>query len=213
MTTLAPRNAGDLDSEYRAIESALLANARGRWFLAEHGRRARRLDSATIEEAIGRLQSSLRQPPALLGQLQGEIHELRVLLLETREQLLEKPTQPANGARPGDAAMPPNHGILLAAESMHERAWSLQQNAFDAAACQDIARQAAQIYALSYRQAVESDRTQLIVRALEQAAERLAGMLETIVHESAVDEGPASGEEVEALGALMAEPAALPIAD
>jgi hypothetical protein len=32
----------DNDTEYRAIEQALLETPRGRWFLAEHGRRARR---------------------------------------------------------------------------------------------------------------------------------------------------------------------------
>ena len=35
----------DVEQEYRAIEAALLDNPRGRWFLAEHGRRSRRLDS------------------------------------------------------------------------------------------------------------------------------------------------------------------------
>ena len=33
----------DPEHEYRAIERALVETARGRWFLAEHGRRARRL--------------------------------------------------------------------------------------------------------------------------------------------------------------------------
>ena len=66
------------EDEYRTIESALLESARGRWFLAEHGRRARRLDSALLEDAIGRLQTSLRQPPALLDQLQGEIGGIEI---------------------------------------------------------------------------------------------------------------------------------------
>ena len=62
MHRLAPANAVETDDEYRAIEAALLESARGRWFLAEHGRRARRFDSALLDDAIGRLQSSLRQP-------------------------------------------------------------------------------------------------------------------------------------------------------
>ena len=35
------------ETEYRAIEAALLESARGRWFLAEHSRRARRIGAAT----------------------------------------------------------------------------------------------------------------------------------------------------------------------
>ena len=66
----------DAEREYLAIESALLESARGRWFLAEHGRRARRLDSALLEDAIGRLKTSLREPPALLGQLKFEIEQI-----------------------------------------------------------------------------------------------------------------------------------------
>jgi hypothetical protein len=66
MQRLSPATSDDSETEYRAIEAALLESARGRWLLAEHGRRARRLDSALFEDAIVRLQSSLRQPPALL---------------------------------------------------------------------------------------------------------------------------------------------------
>ena len=76
------------ETEYRAIETALLETARGRWFLAEHGRRARRVDSAVLQDAIGRLQSSLRDPPALLGQLRNEVVSLQVLLNETRSALV-----------------------------------------------------------------------------------------------------------------------------
>ena len=45
-------------------------------------------------EAIGRLQTTMREPPALLGQLQTEIHGLQTLLGETRSELLAKPAAP-----------------------------------------------------------------------------------------------------------------------
>ena len=77
MQPYSPAIAVDTETEYRAIEATLLETVRGRWFLAEHGRRARRLDSALLEDAIRRLQASLREPPALLGQLKGEIEAVR----------------------------------------------------------------------------------------------------------------------------------------
>ena len=86
----------DAETEYRAIETALLESARGRWFLAEHGRRARRVDGQLLQDAIGRLQSSLRDPPALLGQLRNEIESLQGLMRETRAALVIKPrSEPA----------------------------------------------------------------------------------------------------------------------
>ena len=77
MQPYSPAIAVDTETEYRAIEATLLETVRGRWFLAEHGRRARRLDSALLEDAIRRLQASLREPPALLGQLKGEIEAVQ----------------------------------------------------------------------------------------------------------------------------------------
>ena len=94
MNRPSPSPAQETDEEYRTIEAALLESARGRWFLAEHGRRARRLDSALLEDAIGRLQTSLRDPPALLDQLQNELSDLKSHIDTLRGELLAKPQPP-----------------------------------------------------------------------------------------------------------------------
>lgn len=181
MTRLSPAPAPDTDEEYRAIEAALLESARGRWFLAEHGRRARRLDSALLEDAIGRLQISLREPPALLDQLQGELGGLKSHLDALRAQLLAKPALAAaeHGGGP--------QTILKAVEDVHEIAWSLQANPFDPKGCEEIARNAARLYALSQNQAVYSARTLSIVDAVEAAMGKVDAVLETIEHERVVD--------------------------
>ncbi len=179
----------DTDKEYRAIESALLELARGRWFLAEHGRRARRLDGAMLEEAIGRLQSSIRQPPALLGQLKSEIEDLTAFVTETRSELLARPAALATGES-GDAAPRSTvSGILKAAEDMHEAAWSLQARDIDPEGCAAIARSAAAIYALSHQQAVESSRALRLSQALDMAVRRLSALRDTILHELEIDGG------------------------
>lgn len=170
------------DQEYSAIEATLLASARGRWFLAEHGRRARRLDSALLEDAIGRLQTSLREPPALLGQLESEVRRLREFLASARDSVLANRTaaSAANDAQPAAA-------ILKAAEDLHEFAWSLQATQVDGQVCERIARNASSIYALSMRQAAESERAREFAAALERACTQLEGILETISHEAIVD--------------------------
>ena len=108
----------DVETEYRSIESALLESALGRWFLAEHSRRARRLDSVRLDEALGKLQSSLRQPPALLGQLKAEVSKLRSEIASARVKVLSKPAAPSD--EPAPAA------ILKSVEALHQMAWNLQ---------------------------------------------------------------------------------------
>lgn len=198
----------DVEQEYRVIEAALLDNPRGRWFLAEHGRRARRLDTVMLEEAIGRLQTSIRQPPALLGQLQNEIEELKQFLRDTRAEMLARPPKLAAEAPAGA----PADGILRAAEDLHELAWTLQSNDINSEACEKIARQASSIYALSLRQALESERTQKLAVALDSACDRLSSVLETISHESQIDHDAAPpAEEVAEMTALLTEPTAPPV--
>ncbi|MFN0218473.1 MAG: hypothetical protein ACKVP4_06635, partial [Hyphomicrobium sp.] len=145
----------DSEGEYRAIEDALLETARGRWFLAEHGRRARRLDSALLEDAIGRLQTSLREPPALLGQLEAEIGALKSHIDATRAALLSRPVTGPDAAA-FDPVQP--QAILKAAEDIHEMSWSLQANPIDPKSCESIARNAVRLYVMSQTQAIESHR-------------------------------------------------------
>ena len=200
----------DVEQEYRAIEAALLNNPRGRWFLAEHGRRARRLDSLMLESAIERLQTSIRQPPALLGQLRNEVEELRQFLSDTRTDMLAKPQKLDDNAQ-SDA---PPDGILRAAEDLHELAWTLQSNDINADACEKIARQASAIYALSVRQALESERTQKLAVALDAACARLSALLETITHESEIDTAPPPpSDEVASMTALLTEETMPPVED
>ncbi len=197
MTQPMTSPAFDVEQEYRAIEATLLETATGRWFLSEHGRRSRRLDNALLEEAIGRLQSSIRQPPALLGQLQAEIGELRLFLAQMREELMTKRAQPVlpDGAKDGDKPDAPagqgtgtaTANILKAAESMHELAWGLQAREVDPVACEAIAKHASIIYAMSMQQAQSSERILALAASLDSAGERLAAVLETIAHEMQED--------------------------
>ncbi len=182
----------DVEQEYRAIEATLLESTTGRWFLAEHGRRSRRLDSRMLEDAIGKLQSSLRQPPALLGQLQTEIGELRLFLAQTREELMNRRAEaPAavagETAETKSAAATATSAILQAAEDMHALVWGLQAKEVDPVACEAIAKHASIIYAMSMQQAKTSERIIALASALDQAGGRLAAVLETIAHELETD--------------------------
>lgn len=198
------------ETEYRAIEAALLESPRGRWFLSEHSRRVRRIDTLTLQDAITKLQSSMREPPALLGQLQHEIESLQGLLKQTRSALVAKPVDP-EGTAPGTVSGP--NGIIAAAEGIHELAWSLHKQEIDVPTCEQIARQASAIYAMSVRHAAESERVQQLTNALDGALARLDGLLETIGHEGQLDSfsmPPPAEEEMPPASPAM--PAAPPLA-
>ena len=186
MPSLNPAIEPDIDQEYRAIEAALLETARGRWFLAEHSRRSRRLESIKLEGALELLKSSLRDPPALLGRLRTELDMINGLLKATRSELLAREmTAPSNSGESVDATTrTPVAGLLKAAEDLHELVWSLQAKAIDADVCEQIGKQTAAIFVLSARQAQESHRVVKLAAALDAVAQRVAGALETIQHEA-----------------------------
>lgn len=193
MPKSSTRASFDTEQEYRAIEATLLETARGRWFLTEHSRRARRLDNVALEDALTRLQDSLLQPPPLLGKLRLDVEALSKAITEVRAKLNQPPAARAsNGSARADGTSPataasPVQEILKAAETMHELAWSLQANDTDAKACEGIARQASQIYAMSRRQALESERVVEVSRALDGIGILVDAILDSITSELAVD--------------------------
>ena len=176
----------DVDQEYSAIEAALLETARGRWFLAEHSRRSRRLETIELEGALDQLKSSLRDPPALLGRLKSELGSINTMLQATRSELVARESAPP-GQSPSTGTTPPRNaiaGLLKAAEDLHELVWSLQAREIDPVVCEQIGRQTAAIFALTTQQAKESQRVLKLAAALDAVALRVAGALETVGHEA-----------------------------
>jgi len=179
----------DPEEEYRAIESALLETARGRWFLAEHSRRSRRIETDQLQDAIDRLKSSMRDPPALLGRLQTELDHLVALIKATRTELLSRQVAPQTAD--GTSASP-MASLLKASEDLHEQIWGLQAREIDVAACEQIGRKAAAIFALTARQAQEGQRAQKLAEALDVMTARVRATLETLWLETSGDEAPSS---------------------
>ena len=171
------------EQEYRSIEAALLETTRGRWFLAEHSRRSRRLESSQLDDALGRLKTSLRDPPAVLGRLRTELDAISQLLRQARQVVLSRangtPSHTSPVAGVNGEAHPPA-GLLAAAEEMHALVWSLQAREVNREVCERIGRQAAAIFALSARQAQESERALHFADTIDTVARRIMAALETI---------------------------------
>lgn len=190
----------DTEREYRAIEATLLETARGRWFLAEHSRRSRRLETGQLEDALALLKSSMREPPALLGRLQTELDQIVTLLDTTRRELLLRHASPPSSVDGATASGPGQvQGLLKAAEDLHEAVWSLQSRQTDPRLCEEIGRQTAAIFTLTARQAQEAQRVTQFTQALDLIAQRVTGALETVIHEARADAGRPSHDAAESL--------------
>ncbi len=177
----------ETDTEYRAIEATLLESARGRWFLAEHGRRARRMDNALLEDALARLKTSLREPTALLTQLAAEVELIRGLVQQARTTLVQRDAAPSAGDTAAERVEPTVQRLLRLAEDVHELTWTLQGREgrdFDQGTCEQIARQAAAMYALSAHQGAATEAKLDSLRGLDAAERRLAALIDMIGHEA-----------------------------
>lgn len=188
-------NTDDGDAEYRSIEAALLATARGRWFLAEHGRRARRVDNALLQDAMSRLSASLREPTAVAERLKSQLNLVREALKDVTAAVASKKGSigPRVAAEPGRPTIA--QSILAASEQVHELAWTLQGREgrdYDQRALEQIARQVVAIYALAREQAAETEHRQELLGKLAIAEERVSALLDTVDHE--LNAGPVPKE-------------------
>ncbi len=192
----------DVDTEFRAIEATLLETTRGRWFLVEHSRRSRRIESTELETALARLKDAFREPPAVLGRLQSELQAISSLLEVARSRLL---ANDVDGARSrgsgGDPSGPATAAMLKSAEELHELIWTLQTKDTDPAICEQIGAKTAAIFALSARQAQEAQRALAHAAALDAIADRVTAVLSAIVHEASSSEATGKASDKPAIRA------------
>lgn len=178
----------DDENEYRTIEAALLETPRGRWFLREHSRRSRSVDSNALDDVISHLRKTLKAPPALLSVLRSDVERLRGFIATQRHAIADQSTAPSAARIAQDPAVAQAETMLTATEDLHALVWSLRDRIPSAEYCEAIARQASKIYALSHTQAIESDRAAQYVSALDELYQRLSALLETILFELRTDE-------------------------
>lgn len=135
------------ESDYDAIESAVMETSRGRWFMAEFARRNRQADTLQVLDAVNRLRNVIGSgpqvpiPEAGIGEAAALIADLRIDL----ERLSGKAEERSSGlaARIEAAA----GTIVQATESIQEAAWSLREAGASEALCDTLDQRAAEISA------------------------------------------------------------------
>ena len=176
-------------AEYQVIERALLQTSRGRWFLSEHSRQSRRMESAALEAALTSLKNAVRNPPALLGRLKTDMDQALAEVEAARDKLLAR--------QPGESGGGAPQAIIKAAEELHEMAWALQSKDVDAETCTALGRSAASIFALAAAQAQESERAKRFAAALDGLSCYLVAAVRSIDLELAQTPGGAAQPSTE----------------
>lgn len=151
-TSQPPRR--PLAEDYAAIEDALAASPRGRWFLAEYARRNRTAETEMLLEAIAKLEAAVLKPqrPAAPANVLADLVEMSEAIARTRREIAQiRPPfqfgqQLVNATEELDqiveATEKATSEILAAAEDIQEVAWTLRERGTDVALCDRIDRRA-----------------------------------------------------------------------
>jgi hypothetical protein len=135
------------ETDYVAIEAAVLETARGRWFMAEYAKRNRQADTMTLLNALGRIERvvglstpeptttpNLREAAALIGDLRIDLERISGRAQERSSGLAVRIQHAAET-------------IIVATESIQEAAWSLREAGAENAICDMLDRRASEVSA------------------------------------------------------------------
>jgi chemotaxis regulatin CheY-phosphate phosphatase CheZ len=185
----APHRTG-LAEDYAALEAALSAFPRGRWFLAEYARRSRTAETDMLLEAIARLETAVlkpqrQQPP---GNVFSELVEMSEVIARTRREIAQiRPPQQFDKQLVSateeldhivEATEKATSDILEAAEEIQEVAWTLRERGTDLQLCDKIDQRATDIYTACSFQDITGQRTGKVVRALRFIEQRINAIIE-----------------------------------
>ncbi|CAN5270456.1 hypothetical protein BH10PSE8_BH10PSE8_00580 [soil metagenome] len=135
------------ETDYEAIEAAVMETARGRWFMTEFAKRNRQADTLQLLGAIGRIERvvGLGQPQTAAEPDMGEAAALIADLRIDLERISGKAEDRASGLA---TRIETASGIIAqATESMQEAAWSLREAGANEALCDMLDQRAAEISA------------------------------------------------------------------
>ena len=196
------------DADYDALCEALMASARGRWFLQEYAKRNRNADTLVVLDAIARVESVVRGEQAhhATQDVRIELLEMARTIAQTRANVAEANPAPAAEAASDPAAT----DIFAAAGRLQEVAWTMRERGLDMAMCDQIADLSSAILSASSLRNPNDGRAQKLGEVLRSLERRIDAML------SAASKPPASdgSDDRPAMESGAALPAAvLPFAE
>jgi hypothetical protein len=178
------------ESDYEAIEAAVMETEKGRWFLAEYARRHRAADTGEVLGAIGRLELILkreRRPDADrirldIGEMKDAIERTKLEIAQIKSDGRSPLSRFDRASSELDAIVEQTEGatseILGSAEKIQELAWTMREAGVDNALCDDIENLTTNIYMACSFQDLTGQRTQKVVQVLRYLENRINAMIE-----------------------------------
>jgi len=185
------------DADYDALCQALMASARGRWFLEEYAKRNRNADTGVVLDAIARVEAVVRgeQANRATQGMRIELLEMAKTIAQTRADVAESKPAPA-----AETAT----DIFAVAGRLQDVAWTMRERGLDMAMCDQIADLSCAILSASSLRNPNDGRAQKLGEVLRSLERRIDAML------SAASEPPPSDGAADRLAPEHAHLAALP---
>jgi hypothetical protein len=162
------------DADYDALCEALMASARGRWFLEEYAKRNRNSDTGLVLDAIARVEAVVRSEQAHQAS-QGvriELLEMARTIAQTRADVAEaKPEHTASRSAASGT------DVFAAAGRLQEVAWTMREHGLDMAMCDQITDLSTAILSASALRNPNDSRAQQLAEVLRSLERRIDAML------------------------------------
>ena len=177
-------------SDYKAIEDALLDSAQGRWFLSEFSRQNQTADTQMLLDAITKLEAAVMRP-ADGGDNQDRIRsgliEMSESIAQTRKEIaaitssnddsrLVTATEELDAIV--EATEKATSSILEAAEDVQETAWVLREKGIEEETCDRLDERATDIYTACSFQDITGQRISKVVEILRYLESRVNSMID-----------------------------------
>ncbi len=178
------------ESDYEAIESAVMETMRGRWFLAEYARRNRHANTQVLLTALDRIESTLRgqrtAEPA--ERIKYDLIEMSKAISRTKAEIASIKPDAAHHGKFGEATEEldsivsstesATSDILAAAEQIQEIAWTLREHGVEAEVCDLLDTKATDVYTACSFQDLTGQRTRKVIQVMRYLEGRINAMID-----------------------------------
>ncbi|WP_370678135.1 protein phosphatase CheZ [Pleomorphomonas sp. PLEO] len=178
------------ESDFEAIEAAVMETEKGRWFLSEYARRHRSADTGLVIDAISRLETIMkreRRPDADrirldIGEMKDAIERTKLEIAQIKSDGRSPLSRFDRASNELDAIVEQTEGatseILGSAEKIQELAWTMREAGVDNAFCDEVENLTTNIYMACSFQDLTGQRTQKVVQVLRYLENRINAMIE-----------------------------------
>jgi chemotaxis protein CheZ len=178
------------ETDYEAIEAAVVETNRGRWFLAEYARRNRHADTKMLLSAIDRLEAAVRgeRTAESVDRIRFDLVEMAKAIARTKAEIAAIKPDVEQAGKFGEATEEldsivstteaATSDILAAAEQIQEVAWTLREQGLDPEVCDLLDARATAIYTACSFQDLTGQRTRKVIQVLRYLEGRINAMID-----------------------------------